>query len=164
MTYDLLWGHLGDEHATPLLRSDFSDDAAWARVVAEVTKGADFGPGESYTPIIQPIEDGAFQGATSESLTEQHDGQAFGYVLLADSRTMREAATSGELTVVYVDLSVEPEDAAEFGYELGRAFRCAVGEVATVEANLSISNLDFEDFADYVDQDGVYRGGTTSSP
>jgi hypothetical protein len=58
----------------------------------------------------------------------------------------------------YVDLSVAPEDAEEFGWVYGREFRCEVGEVASIEANLSIANMDFEEFADGVEDDGVFRG------
>jgi hypothetical protein len=53
---------------------------------------------------------------------------------------------------------VAPEDADEFGWLYGREFRCEVGEVASIEANLSIANIDFEEFADGVEDDGVFRG------
>jgi len=40
----------------------------------------------------------------------------------------------------------------------GRAFRCVVTEVASIEVNLSIANMDFHEFADSVGEDGVFRG------
>jgi hypothetical protein len=62
-------------------------------------------------------------------------------------------------SVVYVDLSVTEEDEAEFGDEYGRSFRCVVGEIAAIESNLSIANMDFTEFADYADSHGgVFRG------
>ena len=157
---------LGDEYTT-LIRTDFSDDPAWERVVQAVTAPADFGtsedPGDQhddgmYTPNIQTVADRSFDGATAESLAEASNGQALGYLLLADSRAMLEAAAGGELTVVYVDLSLTPLDAEEYGIERGRAFRCAVKEIASIEVNLSIANMDFDDFADGVGADGVFRG------
>ena len=166
MNIGLLLGHEYDE-TTILLRTDFSDDAAWDRVKQLVTAPADFGiepddeaPDDDglYTPNIQALDDAGFDVATSESLTLASDGRALGYLLLADAQTMREAADGGEVSVVYVDLSVSATDAAEFGIELGRAFRCLTGEVASIEVNLSISNMDFEDFANSVDTDGVFRG------
>lgn len=163
VNFDLLARHLDDE-TTPLLRTDFSDDAAWDRVVAAVTAEVDFGSDdpdgadETYVPNIRPIAEREFEGATGASLAAASSDETFGYVLLADGRAMREAAAGGELTVVYVDLSVDAETAAEFGDVLGREFRCEVGEVASIEANLAISNLDFADFADRVDDDGVFRG------
>ena len=142
----------------PLLRTNFTDDAAWRRVVTAVTAevhGPDFGG--TYTPNIQPIENQAFEGATGESLAAQANDKTYGYVILADARSMRESA-GGELTVRLVDLSVAPEDAEEFGWLLGREFRSVVTEVASIEANLSIANMDFDEFADAVEEDGVFRG------
>lgn len=150
-----------ENDTTPLLRTDFSDDVAWERVIAEVTKEVDFGDGDDglYAPNVQPYSDRAFEGATGQALADaMKDGDTLGYALLADDQAMREAVAGAELTVVYVDLSVDPEDAAEFGDVLGRTFRCEVGEFASIEANLSISNMDFTDFADNVEEDGVFRG------
>ena len=42
--------------------------------------------------------------------------------------------------------------------ERGRNFRCAAAALWGVENNLSIANMDWEDFADNVDADGVHRG------
>ena len=67
-------------------------------------------------------------------------------------------STTTPLTVVYVDLSVRPDDTADFGDVLGREFRCEVDEIASIEANLSIANMDFAEFADSVGEDGVFRG------
>lgn len=152
---------------TPLLRTDFSDDAAWERVAQAVTAAADLGAdadpddpddGGLYPPNIKAISDRAYEGATGQSLAATRNAELLGYVLLADDRTMREAAAGGELTAVYVDLSVAPEDAEEFGFVYGREFRCEVGQIASIEANLSIANMDFNEFADSVDGDGVFRG------
>lgn len=46
--------------------------------------------------------------------------------------------------------------AEDFGSFLGRSFRCAVPEIASIEANLSIANMDFADYAD--ERGGVFRG------
>jgi len=163
MDFTTLSGHFKNS-TTPMLRTDFSDDAAWERVIAEVTKEVDFGYDEAndidgrYAANVTPIADRAFEGARGASLAEAHDNETYGYVLLADAQSMREALNGGELTVVYVDLSVDPESAEEFGDVLGREFRCAAPEVASIETDLAIANMDFEEFADNVDDDGVFRG------
>jgi hypothetical protein len=158
MDSELLARYLSTEHATPLVRTDFTDDAAWQNVVDELTKEIDV-DGTPYSAHIELVDDRAFEGLTAAGLAEAAAGKNFWYVLLADHRSMREAALGSELTVVYVDLSVEPEDAEEFGDVYGRAFRCEAREVVTsVWVNLSIANVDFADFADAVDEDGVYRG------
>ena len=37
-------------------------------------------------------------------------------------------------------------------------FRCVVPEVPSIEVNLSLGNMDFHEFADNTDSDGVFRG------
>lgn len=128
---------------TPLVRTDFADDAAWGRVVAAVMAPADFG-GE-YVPNVQVVDDRSFEGLDPETLGRTYDEDCVGYVLLADAESMGDR---DEITVVYVDLYDDP----------GRSFRVAASEIASIESNLSIANMDFEDFADNVDSDGVFRG------
>jgi hypothetical protein len=148
---------------TPLLRTDFSDDRSWLRVVAEVSsprefEGSPYGP---YEPQVLAFDDRLFDGATGESLAAMwgtHDDVG-GYVVLADARSMSEAARAEALTVVYVDLSIVFDDPElDDGSFPGRSFRCAVSECASIEANLAIANLDFSDYADHVGPDDVFRG------
>jgi hypothetical protein len=47
-----------------------------------------------------------------------------------------------------VDLYAEP----------GRTFRVVPRETWAVENNLSIANMDFAEFADRADPDGIFRG------
>jgi hypothetical protein len=56
--------------------------------------------------------------------------------------------TDPEHPVLVVDLYSEP----------GRSFRVVPSEMWGVENNLSLANMDFEEFADAVDRDGVFRG------
>lgn len=157
------------DEGTPLIRTEFSDDAAWARVVEAVAARVIFSepdpevPGDDggYAPYIKPIDDPAFARLDAPALADAwhpHREEARGYVLLADAQSMREVAAGEELTVVYVDLYAEDGD-REVGWIYGHSFRCVTGEVASVESNLSIANMDFSDFADYArERDGVFRG------
>ncbi len=150
-----------EHEGTPLIRTDFSDDSAWGIVAAQVTVADNFGDGDDYQPNIEVIDDPVFDGTTPPSLVDNlgGSGDPAGYVLLGDARSMAEATAGGEVTVEYVDLSIISEEDAELFHSFrGRAFRCAVGEVASIEANLSIANMDFSDFADNTDSDGVFRG------
>jgi hypothetical protein len=56
--------------------------------------------------------------------------------------------TDHERPVLVVDLSQEP----------GRTFRVIPGQMWGVENNLSLANMEFSEFADNVDPDGVFRG------
>jgi hypothetical protein len=148
---------------TPLIRTDFSSDTAWRRVVAAVTAPSNFNGSTDggYEPNVTVFDEPAFEdlsGETLAALCAPHD-ELRGYVALADARSMAEASDGGDLTVDYVDLSVEDDEDAElFESFLGRTFRCATIEFASVEANLAIANMDFHEFADSVSADGVFRG------
>jgi hypothetical protein len=48
--------------------------------------------------------------------------------------------------------------------EYGREFRAIPTAVQSIENNLSIANMDFEDFAEAVDEDGVFRGFQETGP
>lgn len=136
-------------HATtPLVRTDFTDDTTWTHIVASVTAPLDFEDdlpeSGDYAPNITPVDDKNFQGLDGEALAGAYDDDLGGYVLLADSTSM---SSPEDLTVVYVDMYDEP----------GRTFRCAAVEIASIEANLSIANMAFEEFADSVGEDGIFR-------
>ncbi|MBB1512749.1 hypothetical protein H5399_09050 [Tessaracoccus sp. MC1627] len=59
--------------------------------------------------------------------------------------------TTRDGTISFLDLH-------EFGEEVGRTFRAIPQEIEPITANLSIANMDFSDFADYADADGIFRG------
>ncbi len=148
--------------ATPLVRTDFSDDAAWNRIVSEAKAGDTSAPGEDgYVPNVVPIEDRRLAGVTAQGFAARWKGRqsSAGYLLLADATAMDEAAAGKPVTLVYEDLTVTPADAAEFGWTYGRTFRCALNQVSSTEANLSLANMDFSDFADDADRHGgVFTG------
>ena len=146
-----------EQGGTPVVRTDFTDDESWELVVYELTKPDDDGA-EAH---VTPVEDRSLRGVTGDLLGSAFDGQgmSYGYVVLADARSMAEAVAGEELTVDYVDVSVADEEDAElFESFPGRTFRCAALQFASVEVNLSLANMDFAEFADNVGADGVFRG------
>jgi hypothetical protein len=40
----------------------------------------------------------------------------------------------------------------------GNEFRAIPSQIQGIENNLSIANMDFEEFAEAVDEDGIFRG------
>ncbi|MGW6421888.1 DUF6924 domain-containing protein [Nocardia sp. NPDC055053] len=123
-----------------LVRTDFTDDAAWAHTLAAVMASYD----EDTTTELTPVDDVAFDGLTPADLGDLLDGQT--YVFLADTTTM----TDPEHPLLAVDTS--DEDAGD------AVFRLAPIAMAEVEVNFALSNMDFEDYAGSVDDDGVFRG------
>lgn len=137
-------GDLAGTHTPPLVRTDYTDDTAWERVIA-----ATLAPGkeelEGYVPEIAPLTDRRFDGATPEDvLSSTPEEPDYNFVLIADHRSM----TDPEMTVIVMDLCFQP----------GRTFRTTMTEVAGIEANLNIANMDFHEFADDVAEDGTFRG------
>lgn len=130
-------------HGTPLVRTDFTDDLAWNRLVGEAS-APQYIEGEEYVVAIEAVSDPALAGLTPETLAADWPEDVYGYVMLADATSMK----PGDPTVLYVDLR---EDR-------GRSFRCAADQIATVIDNLEIDNVDFEEFAESVGEDGVLRG------
>ncbi|MFJ6985613.1 MULTISPECIES: DUF6924 domain-containing protein [unclassified Streptomyces] len=124
-----------------VLRTDFSDAAAWEAVRAALD-ATDEGPQATY------VSDTAFEGADVQALVEADaaadDDDKLFHVFVADTVTM----TDAERPLLAVDLADEP----------GRTFRVPPRWYADVSANLTIANLDFADFADAVDATGTYRG------
>lgn len=152
---------LDDEstEATVVVRTDFSDDAAWSAVIEAVSQpipDLDDDFGGNFVPIDEPTLD----GLTVETLTA--DLEPLGvtaYVILADARSMSEARSGQVITVDYIDYSpYAREDAEDFDTFFGRTFRCEAKEVGSIEVNLSLANMDFSDFADEVGPDDVFRG------
>ena len=89
------------------------------------------------------IEHRDYDGLTIEQLLELAASEK-SFVFLADSETM----TNPEHPALVVDLLHEP----------GRSFRVIPSEMWSVENNFSLCNMDWEDFADNLDDNGVYRG------
>jgi hypothetical protein len=84
---------------------------------------------------IQELIDADAAAADDDKLT---------YLFIADATTMDDA----ERSLLAVDLYEEP----------GRTFRLPPRWYADVSANLSIANMDFNEFADAADEYGTYRG------
>lgn len=122
-----------------VIRTDFSDDSAWNAVVSAIRQ-----PVDGFYAYVELVDDPAFRDLTVEQLVTLRDDLSKSYTIVADGITMREA----EHPLLVVDL-IE---------ELGRTFRAVPSAIQSIENNLSIANMDFWEFADNVDPDGVFRG------
>jgi len=128
-----------DTECTPLVRTDFSSPSAWREVVDAVHRDWEDG----FRARVSIIDDPAYAGWTAERLAALPRVTCPPILLVADSTTM----THPERLVLCLDLS-----------QAQKTFRVILPQLWSVENNLSLANLDFEDFADSVDGEGVYRG------
>ena len=122
-----------------LIRTDFSDDEAWQRLVVDAARpyGAD-----GFMANFAPVSDRTFEGLLAEDLANL-DGDAL-VVYAADRASMH----APERTLLVVDRL----------HDRGRWFRVTLEAAWSVENNLSLFNMDFFEFADAVDDDAVFRG------
>ena len=125
-----------------VLRTAFSDDTTWSDVrSAIVTPVGDL----DLLPLVEFVDDRQYDGLSIEGLLKLvPDGSAHTLVFLVDHETL----THPDHPVLVVDLFEQS----------GRSFRVIPSWMWAVENNLSIANMDWEDFADYTDEDGVFRG------
>ena len=133
---------LPQSQAALVIRTDFSDDQAWEAIGAAILELTE----EGFGAHVEFVDDGAYRGVTKEQLLNlfpEGDQRPF-FFMIVDDVTVR----SPEHPVLVVDLWREP----------GREFRAVPAAVQAIENNLSIANIDFADFADAVEEDGIFRG------
>jgi hypothetical protein len=127
-------------------RADFSDDAAWDDLCAVMLEPT---PRDGFRANLDFVSDRAFEGATVKDVLGHLPEGAnrdfmFTFIFIVD----RIALSNPEHPVLVVDLHDQP----------GRTFRVIPSEMWGAENNLSIANMDFADFAESADADGVFRG------
>jgi len=130
-----------DDLTSLVLRTDFSDDAAWDELRAVLRSE---GAHRSATYVSDP----AYAGVTIQTLVDTDaaasEDDKLTYVFVADAVTM----SNDEWLLLAVDLEADP----------GRTFRVQPAAFTDVSANLAVANMDFADFADATDASGTFSG------
>ncbi|MFE6487302.1 DUF6924 domain-containing protein [Streptomyces sp. NPDC057757] len=151
-----------DEFSAVVIRTDFTDEAAWRKVTAELEGAShyDCDPAETYEVVDMPELDGADAEAVLAAISAHEDLWAqLSVVFIADSVTMR--ADHRALLAVGTSSpeEFEGDDGYEAAVEFGRPFRTVPGGVHTIHANLTLANMDFEEFSQGAreDPEGVFR-------
>jgi hypothetical protein len=122
-----------------VLRTDFSNERAWQEVCVAIKE-----PAGQFRAYVTFVSDPAFEGITIEEVVEQRARKNNFILFIADDRTISHA----EHPILVVDLWHEP----------GQTFRVILSEMWCAENNLSQANMDWRDFADNVDANGIFRG------
>lgn len=123
-----------------LIRTDFSDQTAWDKLIAVAR-----GPDDIFRFNMEVVDDRANSGMTVEQLMEAlPEDYQHSFIVVADGV----AISQPDYPLLVVDLLEER----------GRQFRAVAAQVASIDNNLSIANMGFEEFAALVDESGVYRG------
>jgi hypothetical protein len=132
---------MGAGNATPVIRTDFTDEATWKKIQRDVAATQAMG----FSANVRFIDARQFDGLAGEELLRRVPGlNDYGCILVADALAM----SSAEHHLLVLD-PVNPE---------GNPFRVIPSEAWAVENNLSLGNMDYYEFADSADADGVFRG------
>lgn len=127
-----------------VLRTDFENQQAW-KTVCKLIRAPVPAPGDTFYALVHFLEDVAFRGlGTEELLTRVPSDYNHSFLFIVDST----AISHPEFPILVIDLH---------GTD-GRNFRAIPTTIQAIENNLSIANMDFFEFADAVDEDGIFRG------
>ncbi|MER5466965.1 hypothetical protein ABT010_41445 [Streptomyces sp. NPDC002668] len=148
-----------DEFDALIIRTDYGDEAAWQTVVADLA--LPWGDDGEFEPSVHLVDDPAWADLPpDEVLSEVRRDENLSVVFLADRVTMQ----SAHRALLALDITEEEDLDPTYYQELidsppPREFRTVPAGVHDVHANLSIANMDFEEFAEaaFVEPDRIYR-------
>lgn len=128
------------ESEVPLvIRTEFSNPDAWEAVRRLIEQ-----PHGLFRASVTFVDDPAFDGLSRSGLRALDPDGRHTFIFLADRVTM----THPERPVLVLDLFEDSD----------LEFRAIPSEVASIENNLSLGNMDPGDFASSAGTDGIFRG------
>lgn len=153
-----------------VIRTDFSDDIRWQRICELISAPqSDSGErSEKFYANVDFISREAYLDKSPHEIVMLLPDDYPGYLCFIVDHV---CIQSKEFLVLVVGFG-PPEEAIDADESIMqrtpkdvpatdlRTFRTVPSCIQAIENNLSISNMDFEDFADAVDSNGVHRGFT----
>jgi hypothetical protein len=144
-----------------VIRTDFSDDEEWASICESIT-APQLNFGIPFLANVRCVSDGRYAMLDPADLIRALPDDYPGFLcFVIDAETL----ASDERQILVVVFSPQSVDADDFErtprqtpLDEIRTFRAVPSMIQCIENNLSIANMDFEDFAESVDEDGVFRG------
>ena len=129
-----------------VLRTDFSDEAAWQAIRSAIGAPVrEFGSAIDFVAYVTFVDDPDYRDLDIGQIQALFGPESnHSFVIVVD----RTAITHPDHAVLILDLFEAS----------GQTFRAVPSTVQSIENNLSIANMDFEEFADAADADGVFRG------
>lgn len=129
------------EYDALIVRTDYSDDAAWRAIATELT--TPYGESPRFEPSPQLIDDAAFEGATAdEVLALVADDGYLPLIFLADAATMREPHLLLAVTTL-TRADCEGQDDFNYTFSYGRELRLPPAVADEVHGRLLLGNVDW---------------------
>ena len=127
-----------------VIRTDFENQQAW-ETICELVRAPVHEGNETFYAYVEFLENSDYRNFSKDQLLAIVPGDyGHSFFFVADSA----AVLSPEFAILAVDL-VESR---------GRSFRAIPSKIQSIENNLSLANMDFEEFAESADKDGIFRG------
>jgi len=127
-----------------VIRTCFESQQAW-ETVCGLIRAPQYFTSDPFYANVDLLDDIEFDALSPEALMARVPADySHSFLLVVD----RIAITPPEFPVLVIDL---------YG-QRGRTFRAIPSQIQGIENNLSIANMDFFEFADNVDEDGIFRG------
>ena len=130
--------------SSPVLRTDFSNQAAWKAICKKIREPSD----EGFEANVDFIDDPAFDKLSKQKLLASLPKDYHTFIVIVDQKAINDDDHPLLVVNLYDGL----------GSEVGDEFRAIPSAIQAIENNLSIANMDFADFAGAVDSGGVFRG------
>ncbi|MEV6505615.1 hypothetical protein AB0M61_05735 [Streptomyces sp. NPDC051642] len=150
-----------DDFSAVIIRTDFTDEAAWREMTAELERPSHDGdPGESYDVVDAPELDGADTDAILAAISAHEElWDQLSVVFVADSTTMRTAHHALLAVTTMTREDFDDDEDYEAVVEIGREFRTVPSGVHSIHVNLELANMDFEEFLSsaHEDSERVFR-------
>ncbi|MDX1446615.1 DUF6924 domain-containing protein [Lishizhenia sp.] len=124
-----------------VLRTDFSSDATWDKVCNMISLS---GKNLGFSAAVEYINQKEFDNLKLEKLYPRNENYKCWYLFIVDSVTIGHE----DHPILCVDLTTQEDN----------TFRLIPQEMWAVDNNLAISNMDFWEFQDEVDSEGIFRG------
>jgi hypothetical protein len=150
-----------DEQSPWVIRTDFSDNDKWT-AVRELIAAPQIDVGHRFYAYVKYVSDEKYAGMEPDNLIHALPDDYPGFLcFIVDSTTL----TNDEHPILVVGFSPNSLNLEDYQRPPKqtpltdiKTFRAIPSTIQSIENNLSIANVDFEEFAESVDDDGVFRG------
>jgi hypothetical protein len=132
--------------SVPVVRADFSDDAIWRRVKEKISEST----AEGFGADVEFVEDRSLIGLDAAAIVGGYPRSyphEYRHPVLFVVDTVTTALPEHPVLVINLNAGVD-----------GEPFRTLPRQVQSIQNNLSISNMDYVEFARSTNVDGVFRG------
>ena len=151
MSTTLTWR---DNDETMVIRTDFAHETEWTEIQLAIVEPQ---TEDDFMADVRFVDDRSCDGLTVPQLLELVPADSNEVlVFIVDTETL----THPDRPVLAVRVWDYEEGGGDNGKgpDYGSTFRVIPSEMWAVENNISLANMDWEDFTDNVDDDGIFRG------